>query len=315
MAEVMCFGEPMVGFFTRLKEGKTGSFEMAIGGDTSNVALGVNKLGHPSSYLTRIGNDFFGNAIVDAWKQGGVDLSNVITDDVNGTGIYLATYDSRGGHQFFYKRKGSAASFFSVKDTKLTNFEGIRIFHLSGISQAISRSCMEASYELLSRCSSEKIRISYDLNYREALWSRDLFRSTALYTIRNFASLLSLTEEEAALLGFQGDPEEIVRTLLSEGPEYVGLKLGSRGCVIGTEKEIIFSNAFETRVVDTTGAGDAFTSAFIVAVLEGMETGDMAFFANAVASAVCGSVGSTSGQPSRNEIEAFIQSQAKGLNK
>ena len=61
--EVLCFGEPLIGFFTEnLSEGQS-LFKAALGGDSSNVALAVKKLGHPSGYTTKIGKDIFAEKI------------------------------------------------------------------------------------------------------------------------------------------------------------------------------------------------------------------------------------------------------------
>lgn len=309
--EILCFGEPLVGFFRKDMTGPFSPYLPAIGGDSSNVALGVSKLGHYSGYVTRLGKDLFGRMIMKAWKEAGIDVSRVIPDEERDTGIYFASYDEGGSHQFFYRRRFSAASAYSVKDAENASLEGIRVFHLSGISQAISRGCLESSYYFMKKCIDRGITLSYDLNYRGALWSRDFFSGTAWQTIKEYAHILSLTIEEAHLLGLTGDPEKIVLELLSHGPEMVALKLGSHGSVVGRDGEVVRSGAFEVDVVDTTGAGDVFTSAVIVAYMEGMDLPEAALFANGAASFVCGKVGSTSGQPSREEISKMIKERKK----
>jgi len=307
-SQVMCFGEPLIGFFTKKDSQGLPTFKMAIGGDTSNVALGVSKLGHPASYTTKLGNDFFAKKIRETWERDCIDTRYVFNDDVHQTGIYFAIFDLQGDHQFVYKRKNSATANYSVKDAEKVQLDGLKVFHLSGISQAISQSCLEASFYLMKKCRELKIFTSYDLNYRSPLWSKEYFKSVAYYTIGNLADLVSLNLSEAEVLGLSGDPKTIVKEILNLGPKIVALKLGKDGCIMGSSEGIKYGQSFEVKSsVETTGAGDSLTAAAIVGILEKMNLEQMTNFANAVASKVCASIGSTSGQPTREEIEKYLE--------
>jgi 2-dehydro-3-deoxygluconokinase len=308
LRQVMCFGEPLIGFFSKKKSQDLPSFQMAIGGDSSNVALGVTKLGHAASYTARLGNDFFAESIRQLWKKEKVDTRYVFEDDIHQTGIYFATYDSHGDHQFIYKRQNSASTYYSIIDAKKVSLDNLKIFHLSGISQAISKSCIEASFYFMKKCKELNILVSYDLNYRRPLWSKEYFNSIALYTIKNFANLVSMNLNEAEVLGLKGEPEKIVEEVMSMGPKMVALKLGKAGCVIGSSEGIQYGKAFEVdSAVETTGAGDSLTAAVIVGILEKMKISQLTRFANAVAAIVCSAIGSTSGQPTREEVEIFLE--------
>jgi 2-dehydro-3-deoxygluconokinase len=280
---------------------------MAIGGDTSNVALGITKLGHPAIYITRKSNDFFGKKIQKAWEKENIDTSSVFIDNNHQTGIYFALFDSLGRHQFIYKRENSAAANFTVEDAKKVSLQDLKIFHLSGISQAISKQCLEASFYFMKKCKQLKIMVSYDLNYRSQLWSKEFFNSIAWFTIKKFANLVTLNLSEAQVLGLSGDPEEMIKEIRKLGPEFVALKLGKDGCIVSSSKGVEYFKSFDIPSnIETTGAGDALTAAIIVGILESMELKNIAYFANAVASIVCRSIGSASGQPTREEVERFI---------
>ncbi|HOR42684.1 MAG TPA: sugar kinase [Atribacterota bacterium] len=305
--EVMCFGEPLVGFFANKDCRDLPSFQMAIGGDTSNVALALTKLGHHTSYTTRLGNDFFAEKIKELWQKDRVDTTYVFEDEHHQTGVYFAIYYSQGDHHFIYKRKGSASANYTVEDAQKVPLEGLKVFHLSGISQVISQSCLEASFVFMKKCKQLNVLVSYDLNYRSLLCSKEYFKNIAFYTIKNLADLVSLNLSEAAVLGFNGKPERIVKKIREIGPKVVALKLGKNGCVIGSSEGIKYGKPFKIgSVVDTTGAGDSFTASVIVGILEQMGLDDMVRFTNAVASKVCTSIGSTTGQPTREEINNFL---------
>jgi 2-dehydro-3-deoxygluconokinase len=306
--QVMCFGEPLIGFFSKKEFQGLPSFQMAIGGDTSNVALEVAKLGHPASYTTSLGNDFFAEKIRELWKREHIDTRYVFDDNHHQTGIYFAIYDAYGDHQFIYKRQDSAAANFSVEDAKKVSLDNLKIFHLSGISQAISKSCLEASFYFMQKCKQLDILVSYDLNYRSSLWSSEYFNSVVLYTMKNLADIVSLNLNEAGILGLNGNPKKIVEKIMNIGPKTVALKLGKDGCVIGSSEGIQYGRPFKVNsAIETTGAGDSLTAAVIVGVLEKMKLGHMTRFANAVASIVCSAIGSTSGQPTREEVENYLK--------
>lgn len=308
LRQLMCFGEPLIGFFSKKELQGLPSFQMAIGGDSSNVALGVTKLGHSASYTTRLGNDFFAESIRQLWKKEKVDTRYVFEDEIHQTGIYFALYDSNGDHQFIYKRQNSAPTYYSIIDAKKVALDNLKIFHLSGISQAISKSCIEASFYFMKKCKELNILVSYDLNYRSPLWSREYFNSIAIYTIKNLADLVSMNLSEAEVLGLKGDPEKIVEDVMSMGPKIVALKLGKAGCIIGSPEGIQYGKAFNVNsAVETTGAGDSLTAAVIVGILEKMKLSQLTQFANAVGAIVCSAIGSTSGQPTREEVEIFLE--------
>jgi len=288
MIEVMCFGEPLIGLFAKDNQEKLPALIMDAGGDVVNVALAVSNLGHTVKFVTKLSNDIFGKKFKDTFQKAKVDTSNSFLDN-NNSGICFVLFDSYGKHQFLYSRKNSASANFTLEDAKKVSLDQIKIFHLSGISQAISKSC------------------SYDLNYRNALWSEDYFNSIAWHTIKHFADIVTLNHDEARILKIHGDPLETVKTIRREGPKIVALKLGEDGCIISSYEGIVSCDSFKINgIVETTGAGDAFNGALIVSFLENMNLKETARFSNAVASTVCRKIGCTVSQFAREEVKNII---------
>ena len=301
--EVYCFGEALVGFYSNgwgnLNE--IGDFHMTWGGDASNVALAIQKLGHKASFLGKVGNDFFGSGLLKYWKKIGVETENVSGDKERFTGLYFIKSNDEN-HQFEYRRKNSAAANISKDDIALNNLDKAKIFHLSGITQAISINSCEVGFELMKYFKSNDKIISYDLNYREKLWSREYAKTIYKEVLENYANIFSLSKEEAQILNLPEDPEKAVSELLKYNPDLVILRLGKDGAVIGNKDKIIKSSVFKTEVEDTVGAGDTFTAAIIVAYLESMDLENMLKFALKAAAYTCRKVGSVEGQPLRKEL-------------
>ena len=305
--EVLSFGEPLAAFYSKDRRSlsKAGEFDMTWGGDTSNVALGISKLGHTSGYITKVGNDAFGEGFFNLWKSNGVDTTNVIIDSDRLTGMYFASFTGEK-HEFIYRRKDAAASTYSVDDASKVDFEGVKILHLSGVSQAISRQCLEASFTLMNRARENGAVISFDLNYRSKLWSRDLAKSIYLSVISNYADIVSLNDDEQEILGMEGNPEDAANSLLELGPKIVALRCGVNGAIIATRKRSVKGKAKKVEVADTVGAGDTFTASLLCCYLEDRDVEDSLQFALSAAALTCTKTGSTEGQPSRKQVLDFL---------
>ncbi|NLJ81002.1 MAG: sugar kinase [Firmicutes bacterium] len=306
--EVVSIGEPLVGIYGKSGKGLKDetAFRRVLGGDTSNFVLALSKLGHSTGYITKIGADPFGQAYRELWAAENVDTTMVAVDPLHPTGLYL-TAAADTTHDFIYYRRNSAASSLNSGDIYEGYFQKARVLHVSGISQGISPSARDAVYTALGFAKSRGLEISYDFNYRPALWDQKQARETALDTIRKFVTILCLTREEASLLSSEDDYRKAVPRFLSWGVSLVAVKLGAAGCHLFTEKENILTPAYPVSIVDTVGAGDAFAAAIVCAVLEGMEIEEAARFANLVAALTCRGIGPVQTQPRRKEVDGLLK--------
>jgi len=304
--EIYSFGEPLAGFYAKDQRrlSQIGDFHMTWGGDTSNVVVASARLGRSSGYITRIGNDSFGRGLMELWESNGVDTTNVIIDEESPTGMYFVSFNGER-HEFDYRRKDAAARKFGPADAEKISLEGVKIFHLSGISQAISRECLEASFVLIKRARALGAKISYDLNYRGKLWSSELARAVYLKTITDFADIVSFNEEEMEILSLQGSPVEAVMEVMNMGPGIVAFRRGSQGAILGTNEGIFEGKAKKVKVADTVGAGDAFTASLLCCNLENTGTQETLEFALRATALTCTATGSTEGQPTRKQVMDF----------
>jgi 2-dehydro-3-deoxygluconokinase len=304
--EVLSFGEPLVGLYA--PPGKSYAEDVSLsvvwGGDTSNVAMAVCRLGHASAYLSKVGADMFGDRFLELWKEAGVDTSHVFVDREHQTGVYFVSFDE-GSHRFTYYRKNSAASHIQVEDVDWDFVRSFKVLHLSSISQGISKSALEVSFALMEFARSEKIIISYDVNYRPALWKPELARAVIRHSIEEYADIAVMSAEEMTLLGWGETAGELKQTL-HRLPGLWAVKHGSRGCTVVREGEQISIAPIRVEVQDTVGAGDAFAAGVICAVIEDHPLALVGKFANTVAGLTCRERGPLKGQPSREEVERYL---------
>jgi len=309
MVDVASFGEPMVEFCAtetgRLKD--VYMFRRGWGGDTSNFIITVARLGGKAGYICRIGDDEFGESFMELWRNEGVDTSQVIIEKGSFTAIYFISLLPDGGHDFTYLRKNSAASHYSPSDLNSDYLSKLKVFHSSGISMAISKSCRKTVLEAAKIVKAHDGLFSFDINFRPKLWSPE-FAKPHIEEAMKIADIIFMSREDINLLYNKDVVDAITEIYSIAKPKIIAVKLGGDGCVIFDGRRKIKISGFKVNVVDTTGAGDAFDGAFIIGLLEDQPIEKIGKFANAVGALTTTDFGAVTPIPKRNEVEDFLDS-------
>lgn len=266
--EVLCIGESMA-LFVPAEPGppdEVRTWLRTIGGAESNVACHLPALGVPSGWVSAVGDDPFGRALVREIASAGVDVRGVVFDPSRPTGLYVKE-SGAGGSPVRYYRSGSAASGMGPELVSQLDFSGVRVLHLSGITPALSDSCLALVRALLDRPRGDLL-VSFDVNHRPALWTgRD---QSVLAELAGKADLVLTGDDEAERVWGTGDPVRL-RALLP-GPRTLVVKHGERGAtLVEGSAEPLFSPALRVDVVEPVGAGDAFAAGFLAATLRGAD--------------------------------------------
>ncbi|MBE1502792.1 2-dehydro-3-deoxygluconokinase [Amycolatopsis lexingtonensis] len=264
--EVLCVGESMA-MFVPAEAGPPDEVKRwlrTIGGAESNVACNLPALGVSSGWVSAVGDDPFGRAMVREIAAKGVDVSACSVDPLRPTGLYIKE-SGAGGSPVRYYRTGSAASAMGPEVLDRLDLDGVRVLHLSGITPALSDSCLALVRALLDLPRGDRL-ISFDVNFRPALWTgRD---PGLLAELAGQADIVLTGDDEAQRVWGTGDPADL-RALLP-GPRTLVVKHGERGATL-VEGEPLFSPALRVDVVEPVGAGDAFAAGFLAATLRGAE--------------------------------------------
>jgi 2-dehydro-3-deoxygluconokinase len=299
--DVLCLGEPLVEF----SETAPGQYQRSFGGDTTNVAIAVARSGGKAAFATRIGNDDFGQMFLDLWQREGVDTAPVITDPSAPTGHYFV-HQSDAGPRFSYARRGSAASLMRPGDLDVATIGQARVLHISGVTCAISPSAAAFAEQAARLARQAGTRLSFDLNYRPALWSVDQARGVALSMLSQCDIALPSLEEASVLFGLT-DPEAILDRVLSFGPQVVALTMGARGVFVATPQARRLISPMTVDIVDPSGAGDTFDGYFLSAMTAGDDLVEAAIRANAAAAFATTRRGALAGIPAGSEVEAGLR--------
>lgn len=282
--DVVCLGESMVAFLPN-RPGRLAdvpAFDRAVGGAESNVACALAAAGHRVRWVGRVGRDGFGDHLVEAIRSYGVDVSAVVRDPDRPTGVYFRTATDRAeaGHEVAYYRAGSAASAMSPENVPYESVAAGRVLHLSGITAALSDSCLALMRELTAPRPGRPL-VSFDVNFRAGLWAGREDADRVLLELARSADIVFVGADEARVVWGLKSTRAIADAV--PGPELLVVKLGRGGAIAfdrSPEARADIADADGTAthvpaprvdVVAPTGAGDAFAAGFLSATLRGLD--------------------------------------------
>ncbi len=302
--EVVTLGETMVLLLAEqsgpMREATT--FRRHVAGAESNVAIGLSRLGQRTGWISRLGDDEFGQAVLLRIRGEGVDTSLVRLDARAPTGLVIRERREVGAIEQVYYRRGSAASYLSPDDLDPAYIGGARFLHLTGITPALSASCREAVFAAADIARSAGVSVVLDPNYRSRLWPPDDARRV-LRELVSLCDVLMPGYEEAELLTGESDPERASRQLLALGPRTVVVKLGAQGALAVTQDQVVRGPAIPLeRVVDPVGAGDAFAAGFLAASLRGFDIPEALALANRCGALAMTIYGDTESLPTWSDL-------------
>ena len=274
------------------------SFNTYPGGKGANQAVAIAKLGWPVHFIGKIGTDGFGQSLLAALREAGVDTSAVST--VAGpSGVALITTDAEGQNAIVVSPGANAH--LSAGDILLHR----ALIASAGMVLAQLEVPLPTILQLAKLCSELGVPLMLDPAPATIL-PRDLLTQLAWIT-PNESEVATLTGRGSTSLT-EDDPAECAEVLSHMGARNVLLKRGRRGCFIRVAhpQRCIQVDSFQVTAVDTTAAGDEFNGAFAVALLRGMDVAEAAAFAGAAAAISVTRHGAQSSMPTSDELSSFL---------
>ena len=307
MLDVVTLGETMVLFVPT----RTGllryaqQFDRYVAGAESNTAIGLARIGHQVGWISKVGQDEFGEYILAFLRGEQVDVSQAKRSDTMPTGVFFKERRRMDSTRVFYYRTGSAASHLSPNDLNQAYISQSKFLHLTGITPALSSDCREATHEAIKIAHKADIQISFDPNIRFKLWPAQVAKEALLHIIPKINILLTSMEEAFFLTG-ESNKELAARSLLSLGPKQVIIKLGERGAYALTDSEEILEPGIKVQVVETVGAGDAFNAGFLSGQLRGWSLQKSLHLGNIMGALATTAPGDVEGLPDWGEIQPYL---------
>nr|WP_276856026.1 carbohydrate kinase [Intestinimonas timonensis] len=310
MTEITTIGEVLIDLTqTGVNGQNVPVFAANPGGAPANVAVATARLGASAAFIGKVGRDGFGAYLTGVLTENGVDASGVRADETPTT-MAVVTVAPNGERSFRFVRGADALLTEGEVDTALV--EGSKVLHFGSVSLT-AEPARSATLFAARHAREHGVLVSYDPNYREALWPDREEAVARMCAPLPLADVLKLSDEELPLLTGTDDPAEGTRRLADRGVSLVLLTLGGEGAFWRWQGKTGLVPGVATAVADTNGAGDTFLGAVLSRLvrrgerpLEGLtvrELEDILAFANRAASKTCSRSGAIPAMPTLAELE------------
>jgi fructokinase len=263
--KILCVGEALIDMICTdvgksLIEGQ--QFLKKAGGAPANVAAAIASLGSEVELAAKVGNDPFGNHLIDVMQSFGVGTQWMLKDENNFTTIAFVSLMENGERDFHFNR--GADGQLKTDDIKEIDLSLFSIVHF-GSATAFLKGPLQDSYAaLLQKSLQEHMFISFDPNYRHLLFQYDKqnFIKQSWNFLKN-CHFFKVSDEEATMLTGNATVEEAAQTFLQKTNAVFAITLGKEGTMLGINNTIEIIESIVVKPIDTTGAGDAFVGAVL----------------------------------------------------
>ena len=256
---------------------------LRIAGAESNFAIALTRLGVDVAWVSRVGDDRFGDLVREALAGEGVDMRWVQTTPGLPTGAFFKWRDGGRSHNAYYRR-GSAASTLTPADVPDEALDGVELVHLTGITLALGDGPRALVVDVARRARERGSLVTFDPNFRPALWKSPAAAAAAQAEVLPHVDwYLCGLDEGRALFGV----DDVAAAARAAGVRDAHVRARDRA---------------DVEVVDEVGAGDAFAAGFALGLLEGREREDCVRLGDVVAVGALQGTGDWETLPRRDEL-------------
>ena len=312
---VLVAGELLVDFLPQRGDSiaESESFDRRSGGAPANVAVGLSRLGQPPWFWTRVGRDPFGDFLVETLSDNGVPRRFVERDPTAKTSLAFVDRNSDSNVDFSFYRDGTADTRLEPGGVPEETLQAVDLVSLGSVMLA-SGTARSATMDLVSRANDHDCTVVFDVNARPELWDDGEFERV-VEDVLDGIDIVKATPTDLQHLPFvdaSDSPEGLARSLCDRGPSAAFLTLGESGSyVLATDDARLEPGTathagYEVDAIDTTGAGDAFMTGVLTALIDGeRELTAVLAFANAVAAVSTTARGAMTTLPTRERVRQF----------
>ena len=329
MTQIMALGEVLIDLTqTGTDERGIPQFAAFPGGAPANVAVAASRLGARTAFLGVVGNDSYGRYLRQTLQNEGVDTASLFDTDESPTTLAIVSVDEAGERSFaFYRQPGADTQLKTAEALQALDQAKPQILHFGSLSLTTEPS-RTAALEAVAHAKAGGVLVSYDPNYRPALWSDEETAIQWMNTPLDMVDILKVSDEEIVMMTGTDDLAAGTRKLADHGIRLVLVTLGDAGVYYRCGDCTGTVPGVRVTVSDTNGAGDTFLGAMLMQLTQRMgaasaeagadanaswipqdELEEFLRFANFAAAKTCSRPGAIPAMPTREEVEAELNSQ------
>lgn len=276
MKRILCVGEALIDMIctdagASLMEGV--HFSKKTGGAPTNVAAAIAALGGQVDLMAQVGNDPFGQLLIQEMETFGVNTKYMLKDTSAFTTFAFVSLMKNGERDFVFNRGADV-------NLKLSEVEGFQIqdygvVHFGSATAFLDGHLRNSYYDVLEDCLQSGSFISFDPNYRPLLFQDSIpeFIQHSWHFFKN-CHFFKVSDEEALLLTGATELQDAVRIFQENTGAAFCITLGSSGTLLSHMGQQVMVPSISVQALDTTGAGDAFVGAMLFS-LAGLEYADL----------------------------------------
>lgn len=273
MFDVTTIGEVMLRFSVpaghRLESAR--SLDLHPGGAEANVLGALARLGRRCAWVSSLPSHALGRLVADHLRAQGIDLGGVIWRERGRVGAYYLEFAAPPRvTQAIYDRADSCAARMAPAEIDWPYLLDTRILHVTGITPSLSQGCLAVTAEAVRRAREVGVPISFDVNYRQLLWSTEEARAVLTPLIQGVELLQCSGLDARRVFGLTGTPEAILHGMIDlSGARRVAVTFGAEGLLAWDGERVLRQPAVPVTIVDRLGAGDALAAGLIHGWLDG----------------------------------------------
>ncbi|MCC7207403.1 MAG: sugar kinase [Anaerolineae bacterium] len=253
---------------TRLEHART--FDVHVTGTEANVGCLLARLGWRAGWVSALPQNPLGRRVVNEYRLAGLDTSAVRWSEGRLATYYVEFAVPPRSTQVFFDRKNTCFTAMTVDDVDWDYLLDTRLLHLSGLSVPLSPGVAVIVQQALERARAAGIPVSFDVNYRERLWSPDQARAALAPLVKQVDVLFCGRGDAQRVFGCSGTPEDIVRGLAQwTDAGHIVTSLAADGLIGWDRAQFTHVPAREVVILDRIGAGDSMVGGVLHGWLKG----------------------------------------------
>lgn len=315
--DVLALGEILIDFTPcGNNENRMPLYECNPGGAPANLLTCVSRMGGKTAMIGKVGSDYFGDFLRMTLQGNNVSCEGLRVDPKTHTTLAFVSLNEHGDRSFSFCRGPGADCNLIPGEVEEAMIAQSRLFHFGSISltDEPARSATQFAIDLARQ---NGLIISFDPNYRASLWESPFAARGQIVKHLCDCDILKVSEEEFELLtGAQEFERDSALLMRKYGITLLLITLGPKGACYRFGEEFGRVPTYDVKVVDTTGAGDAFMGG-ILSKMARMEKKDILHlkkediesivaFGNACGSLTAGARGGIPAIPTREAVEECI---------
>ena len=263
MKDIVTIGEILIDLTYSGRENGIPVYKANPGGAPANVAVAAARLCADTAFIGKVGADYYGDFLRKTMQDNGVDVAGMLTDTGAGTTLAVVSLSDSGERSFSFYRKNCADTLLDSSEVSLDLLGDTKFLHFGSVSLTDEPS-RSATLFAAQKAKELGATVTYDPNYREALWNSEAEAVEQMKSVLGMVDILKISDEELPLLTGTSDAEAGTKLLHDTyGIPLILLTLGADGAFYRRGDETGREKGFAVKVADTNGAGDTFFGAFL----------------------------------------------------